>query len=235
MQVAGCAVMLLDPGTLHYVLVQQILERGSAPSIEELVHNFDTPREDVSAALHALAEDHGVVLHPNSDEIWIIHPFSTAPTNFIVRSGQMEWWGNCAWCSLGIAELAGGTATITTTLGTAGRQVIVAIERGMLLDKNYVIHFPIPMTRAWDNVVYTCSMMLLFETEADVDIWCARHRKPKGDVRPLEQIWTFAQEWYGRHADPNWRKWTSDEAAAMFHRHRLTGPIWEIAATKDRF
>ena len=227
--------MLLDTATLHYVIVRRILKRGSAPSIAELAQAFERTREDVSAALHTLMADHGVVLHPNSDEIWILHPFSMAPTNFVVRSGQGEWWGNCAWCSLGIADLAGGTATITTALGAAGRQVNVHIEDGMLTDKDYVIHFPVPMARAWDNVVYTCSMMLLFETETDVERWCARHHKPKGDVRPLEQIWNFAREWYGRHADPHWRKWTAEEAAAMFRRHGLNGPIWEIDARKRRF
>ena len=227
--------MLLDPGKLHYVIVRNILERRTAPSLAELVKTFERPPEDVSAVLRALMQEHGVVLHPNSDEIWIVHPFSMAPTNFLVRSEQGEWWANCAWCSLGIAELVGGTATITTALGADGRQVTVQINRSTLLDKNYVIHFPVAMARAWDNVVYTCSMMLLFETEADVDSWCARHHKPKGDVRPLEQIWNFAREWYGRHSDPNWCKWTSEEAAAMFRRHGLSGPIWEISGTKDRF
>ena len=227
--------MELDNSALHHAILSDLVERGHAPSVEELAQRFERPREDISAALHALMEYHGVVLHPNSDEIWLAHPFSLAPTSFLVRSDQREWWGNCAWCSLGIAELAGGTATITTALGAVGRQVTVHIERGNLLDKAYVIHFPVPMAKAWDNVVYACSMMLLFETEAGVENWCAKRRKPKGDIRPVEQIWRFAQEWYGRHLDQRWHKWTAEEAAAMFRRHGLDGPIWEIPASKSRF
>jgi hypothetical protein len=227
--------MELNNATLHHAILTDVVKRGYAPSSEELVRRFEKPCDDISAALHALMEYHGVVLHPNSDEIWVVHPFSMAPTSFLVRSGQREWWGNCAWCSLGIAELAGGTATITTALGAVGRQVTVRIDRGNLLDRDYVIHFPIPMAKAWDNVVYTCSMMLFFETEIDVDNWCAKRRKPKGDVRPIEQIWGFAREWYGRHLDGHWHKWTADEAAAMFRRHGLDGPIWDIPISEGRF
>ncbi len=227
--------MELDNASLHHAILTDVVERGCAPSPEELAQRFERSREDVSAALHALMEYHGVVLHPNSDEIWVVHPFSMAPTSFLVRSGQHEWWGNCAWCSLGIAELVGGTATITTALGAVGRQVTVTIERGKLLDKGYVVHFPVPMKKAWDNVIYTCSMMLLFETEADVETWCAKRRIPKGDVRPIEQIWSYAREWYGRHLDPGWHKWTANEAAVLFRRHGLDGPIWEVAIGNGRF
>ena len=44
-------------------------------------------------------EYHGVVLHSNEPKIWVLHPFSLAPTNFYVKSEKGEWWGNCAWCS----------------------------------------------------------------------------------------------------------------------------------------
>ena len=41
----------------------------------------------------------------------------------------------------------------------------------MLLDADFLVHFPVPMTRAWDNVIYTCSVMLLFRTEEEVNDW----------------------------------------------------------------
>ena len=91
------------------------------------------------------------------------------------------------------------------------------------------------MVRAWDNVVATCTTMLLFEGDEAVDRWCATYRKARGDVRPLAQVWAFAREWYGRHADPDWRKWSLSEAADIFARHGLDGPIWELPHQGDRF
>ena len=88
----------------------------------QLAAHFSQPRDAVIAALKALQEYHGVVLHPASSEIWVIHPFSAAPTNFWVQGTRGGWWSNCAWCSAGIAALV-GDVTITTMLGaeaTAG-------------------------------------------------------------------------------------------------------------------
>jgi len=227
--------MELNNSTLHHVIVDTLLTRGWAPSARELAERFGVERARLSRALRELADYHGVVLHPDSHEIWVVHPFSAAPTNFLVRSGALEWWGNCAWCSLGVAALAGGTADMTTALGAAGRQVTVRVVDHEVLDKDFVVHFPVSMVNVWNNVVFSCSMMLLFETEQDVDRWCRKRGKAKGDVRPIEQVWRFAAEWYGRHRDPDWTKWTPDEAIAMFARHGLDGPIWALPGGGERF
>jgi len=52
------------------------------------------------------------------------------------------------------------------------------------------------MKNAWDNVTYTCSLMLSFPSEQDVDEWCNRHGVDKGDVRKVEDFWPFAKKWY---------------------------------------
>lgn len=203
--------------------------------VDELARTFGCPVEDVAAGLHRLADDHGVVLHPNSTRIWVAHPFSLAPTGFLVRKGERGWWGNCAWCSLGVAALLGGDVTITTTVGAEDRQIMLHVSDGLAAEEDLLIHFPVPMTNVWDNVVYTCSTMLVFESDAQIDAWCARHRIAKGDVQPVGKIAPFAAEWYGRHLDENWRKWTAAEASEIFRRHGLTGPIWEIPVSEGRF
>jgi hypothetical protein len=132
-------------------------------------------------------------------------------------------------------QLAGRNATLKTRLGAIGDEVSITVENRELLDKDYVIHFPIPMRNAWDNVVYTCSVMLLFRNEAEVDEWCSTRGIPKGDVRPIKQIWNFATEWYGRHANADWTKWSLRDALEIFRRHNLTGPIWSIRDNTERF
>jgi hypothetical protein len=52
-------------------------------------------------------------------------------------------------------------------------KLLLGFENGKIIDTNFVVHFPIPMRQAWDNVIYTCSIMLLFRNEAQVDDWCA--------------------------------------------------------------
>ncbi len=140
-----------------------------------------------------------------------------------------------AWCSLGGAVLLNRDVTITTALGANGRQVDVRIRHGRLVDDSFVVHFPVPMMQAWDNVIYTCSTMLLFENETQVVDWSARHGIARGDVQPIGRIWEFARVWYDNHLSPDWTKWTTDDARAIFERFGLTGPIWRMPESTTRF
>jgi hypothetical protein len=225
----------LDHGSLHHAILSHLVARGYPPTIDALATHFGRARDEVAAALRALHEYHGVVLHPVSGEVWTIHPFATAPTNFWVQTPNGQWWGNCAWCAMGIVALTGNAAVVTTTLGAESRQVTVHVDDGVLREEGYLVHFPIPMKHAWDNVTYTCSTMLLFDSEAAIDDWCARHRIPRGDVQPLAKVMAFASAWYGRHLDEHWTKWTAGEARALFAQFGLTGETWEIPGAAERF
>jgi hypothetical protein len=225
----------LNNSILHYTIIKNIIEKGYAPELYELTELFGASEEEVIRALKGLQDDHGVVLHPNNAKIWVIHPFSLAPTNFLVHDGVREWWGNCAWCALGIAALLARDVIITTTLGANGKQFDVHISDGQVVETELYIHFPVPMRQAWDNVIYTCSTMLLFEHEQQIDTWCTRHRIPKGDVQPIRKIWEFSKVWYGNHLNPEWKKWTTEEAKTIFERFGLKSDIWNIPVSESRF
>ncbi len=226
---------MLSNSSLHEAIISFFLRFQRPPKMSELSAVLGCGLEEVRTGLRALADYHGVVLQPATDEVWIAHPFSAAPTSCVVHAGAKKWWGNCAWCSLGVAHLSGGSADIETRLGGIEEAVTIRIREGVLLDKDFVVHFPIPMQRAWDNVIYTCSVMLMFRDEAQVDRWCVERGIAKGDVRPIEQVWAFAAEWYARHANPDWQKWSVSEAAAIFKRHGLSGPIWALPEETGRF
>ena len=225
----------MNNSNLHEAIISHFLAHQRAPTVGEIASRFQCAEVDARNGLRGLAENHGVVLHPNSGEVWIAHPFSAAPTTCVVSAGGRKWWGNCAWCSLGVVHLAGGSATVETRVGAIDDPVTIRIEDGKLIDTDFIVHFPIPMRNAWDNVVYTCSVQLLFRNQVEVDDWCRVRGIPKGDVRPIEQVWTFAAEWYGRHADSDWTKWSKREAAEIFSRHNLTGPVWALGDEGERF
>ena len=226
---------MITKAILHYQIIKGILDNGFAPSIKSLSDIFKTDEEQIINALHELQHYHGVVLHPNEPKIWVIHPFSLAPTNFYVQSDKGQWWGNCAWCSLGIAALLKENVKITTTIGAETKQIEINIINGEIQEKNYFIHFPIPMKNAWDNVIYTCSNMLVFESAEQIESWALRHYIPQGDIQPVEKIWTFSKKWYGEHLNPTWTKWTVEEAKQIFIEFELEGKIWNLDDSKERF
>ena len=225
----------VNNSSLHHAILTFLIEHGFVPDVNELSTMLKASQADVIVGLQRLQDDHGVVLHPNSSKVWVIHPFSTAPTNFVVRTSNREWWGNCAWCSLGVAALLNQDLSIVTTLGAMGEQVTIKIEHGKLVDSDFVVHFPVPMRHAWDNVLYTCSVMLLFRNERDVDSWSAAHRIPKGDVQPISKIWEFSKAWYGNHLNPHWTKWTTEQAVQLFKQFGLSSETWDIPVTQGRF
>jgi hypothetical protein len=226
---------MVTNSNLHYTIIKHIIDKGFAPDTETLASLLNASTAEVEQGLRDLQDYHGVVLHPNSTKIWVIHPFSLAPTNFLVRSSKGVWWGNCAWCSLGVAALLNEDVTITTRLGAYDKQVVIHITDGQVQETNLYIHFPIPMKQAWDNVIYTCNNMLVFDSEEEIDNWSRRHHIPKGDVQPIANVWEFSKKWYGNHLDPNWKKWTMEEAKTIFAKFHLTNKIWELETAATRF
>ena len=220
---------------LHYELIRGLVETGAIPTDHALQSALTCSSSELRSTLEELSDLHGVVLHPSSRDVWVIHPFSLAPTTFLVESGDRKWWGNCAWCSLGVAVLAGTRCSITTTLGAEGEQVRLTVEDGRVDRNDLVVHFPVPMTKAWDNVIYTCSTMLLFKDERQVDDWSARHRIPRGDVQPVARVLELSKRWYGEHLRPDWTKKSVSDARALFAELGFTHPVWHLPPEDGRF
>ncbi len=136
---------------------------------------------------------------------------------------------------MGAAALLKCDLSITTTAGAESKQLVVHVKDGQTDHNNLLVHFPIPMQQACDNVTYTCSNMLLFESEQDILNWCQRHRMPVGDIQPLQRIWQFSQVWYGNHLRQDWHKWTVAEARALLQQFDLHGRIWHLPLQQGRF
>ncbi|KAH7190755.1 hypothetical protein DER44DRAFT_850571 [Fusarium oxysporum] len=201
----------MNNSTLHAAILSSFIHKQRPPTTSEL-------------ASHQILEDyHGVVLHSHSGEVWVAHPFSATPTACIAESGGYKWWGNFAWWSLGVIHLVGGDATLTTRLGAIGDEVHITVKDGILFDKYYVVHFPALLRNVWYNVIYTCSVHLLFHNEVEVEEWL------------IKQIWHFDAEWYDSHADLNWRKWSLHDPVEIFRHHGLTGPAWTFGGDTGRY
>ncbi len=224
--------MTLNHSMLHWYVMDYIVTHGFAPTASIIADAFDTNTDTVKQALQALEEYHGVVLDSDTSEILAMHPFSDKPTNFWVTTKAGQWWGNCAWCSLGAAWLlqqrTGDDVTIVTTLGGDAEKVFIDIVDGEISNKDLYVHFPVPMTKAWENVIYTCSTMLVFDSEAAIDNWCQKNNLAKGDVQPIDNIWAFSKVWYGKHLDNDWTKWRVDQASEIFKQFGLTHSVWDL-------
>ena len=219
----------------HHYILKQIVEQGYSPTVKQLAEYFSLDKAKVLFELKALADSHGVVLHPHSGEVWAIHPFSNAPTATCLRAGKKFWWANCIWCALGATALIDDAVTITTCIGGEQQQIVISVDDQGVDREDLYVHFPIPMINAWDNVIYTCSTMLVFESEAQVACWCERHHIPRGDVQPITNVFAFARAWYGNHLNSRWKKRSLADANQLFERFGFNHPVWTLPDSDEGF
>ena len=214
---------------IRFQVNKYIFDRGYAPEVSDLSELLQASQPEIRKALDDLAADHAIVLHPGTHRIWVAHPFALFPTLFWVVSGTKSWWGNCTWCSLGIAAIAEQDAAIHTKIRGEAEPLVINVKQGEVQEKNLLVHFPVPARRFWNNVIYTCANMLAFQSMEEIDSWCLRHRVSKGEVLPVTQVWDLARVWYGNYLDPRWTRKTIEEAEAKFRQVGLTSAFWQLS------
>ncbi len=222
---------------LHHEMIRGLLQRGACPSNDELAATLGLTAPQVETLLRELSDVHGVVLHPHVCEPWIIHPFSITPTLNWIEGPTTSCWAPCIWCAFGVAALAGGEVLIHSKIAAESEAVSIHVENGEPVDHTDLwIHFAIPPSKAWANVHQHCSLVLPFHSPQHIEQWRQHYRQPKGQAVPIRQVAKLAKVWYGRHADPDWRKWTIAEAQRIFHDAGFNGPFWELGSPdRERF
>lgn len=220
---------------VHHALINSLIDSGAAPQVDDLAPQLTVSKAEAESALRWLNDNHGLVLHPDRCDPWIVHPFALSPTHTWVQSGDHGWWAPCMWCALGIIHLVGGSGCIHTRLGGECESIDINIENGKPVSEQLWVHFALPIHSAWNNVHHYCAMVLPFRTPTQVRQWSERHRLPLGEVVPIVQVSELARLWYGQHAAKNWKKWTGAQAAEIFQRVGLTAPFWRIEKDKGAF
>jgi hypothetical protein len=209
--------------------MKQVIETGRAPQLDQLAELAGLPEKETAQALRALAENHGVILEPNSSRIWSLHPIAMMPTTFwVTASGGRGWWANCAWCTLGIAAAIGEDIRVSTRDGGEGESLQFDVVRGTASRAEIVMHLPYPPSCWWDNPYCPCANILFFSCEDRIDQWCLRHGRPKGAVLSVAKGIDLAQLWFGDYASPQWQRKTPQKAAEIFERLSLDPAFWNI-------
>lgn len=218
---------------LRGLLARMIADAGKAPGNAELAAAAGVDRAAVEASLRRLHDSHALLLHPHKNEPWVVHPFALSAGSCWVDTGEPNgpergYWANCLYCAFGICAATGRDAVVTTRLGGERITTAYRIAGGRLLDAQGIFHLSTPAAFWWDNVIFACATFQPFAREEDIDPWCERHGLPRGATMDLESLWRFASDWYGSCLREPWRKRTPDQVRALFERHGLTGPFWEI-------
>jgi hypothetical protein len=134
-------------------VIGTLRDTSSAPSMAALAAALDAPESAVSAALHALADEHRLALIPGTDAVWMSHPFSGVSTDFVVTSNGRRWFANCVWDGLAILALLGDGALETHSPAT-GDPIVLEVSAGRVLG-DALVHFLVPARRFWEDIGFT--------------------------------------------------------------------------------
>jgi Alkylmercury lyase len=71
--------------------------------------------------------------------------------------------------------------------------------------------------------------MLLFRSEEHAGRWTQARGEALGAFMSPAQQWELARTWYHRRLEPDWRRFSTQEAHRIFEHIGLVGPFWDLA------
>jgi hypothetical protein len=84
---------LRDADVRHFIYTRFAVS-ARPPGSGEIAEHFSGSIAQIEKSLTRLADAHQIVLAPGSHAIWMAHPFSAIPTNYITEVGGKKYWGN---------------------------------------------------------------------------------------------------------------------------------------------
>lgn len=213
--------------------VYQTFADSATVNAEDVAVRFRITKDEALHSLRQLHDQHLIVLDNDRTNIVMAHPWAAKNLGFVVASSRQKWWGGCAWDSFAIPSLINETCLIATRCPACGNALAINIDPDKPPDNatDWVAHFLVPVTKMWNDVIYSCSNQLLFCNRNHVEEWLRKTENTFGTVLDLPTLWTLATEWYRGRMTPEYRRRTADEAAEFFGSIGLKGDFWRTKIT----
>ena len=150
MSVAG-----LDPVALRVFVYDEILDRGTPPSVARIAHHFRSEPNDARRALAELRIGKTILVHPETAELWMAGPFSASETPYRVTLGRRQWWANCAWDMFGVAVIVGAPVHVETRCTDCAEPITLVCDPAAQPNGEEVVHFLVPARRWYEDIGFT--------------------------------------------------------------------------------
>jgi len=126
------------------------------PSVEVTAALFNISAEEAGEYYKELHNRHAFFLDLDPMTIRMANPFSCIPTDFKVHANGKTYYANCAWDMLGIpAALHSDNAVIKAKFTESNELVNLEIKDGKVTNEDLLVHFPVPFTHWYDDLVFT--------------------------------------------------------------------------------
>ena len=143
-----------DLAIRHFVY-QMIVKNSVPPTTRDTAVHFSISEEEAKDAYQRLNDNHFFFLEPGTSSIRMANPFSAVPTPFKVTVRQKTYWANCAWDMLGIPAAMDQDTRIDAIYTDTQEPIQMHVENGQLQEQTGVVHFPLPVTQWYDDLILT--------------------------------------------------------------------------------
>jgi hypothetical protein len=142
---------------VRIALYTRLSATGEAPTLAELAARLGSSAPEIQSSYERLAEQHVLVLDPETRALRMAPPFSAVPSAFRVKTPRASYWGNCLWDALGIPPMLGngGQGTVESRCGDCGEPMEIEVAEGEIARGEGVWHVAVPAREWWKDIGYT--------------------------------------------------------------------------------
>ena len=216
---------------VRIAVARSIKTRGKIPTIAAVAAEMGKDVAAIDAAFARMIEDRVFRPRKDSHEIYAYSPFCVGPTDFFVTTGGRIWFAIDAWDALGVPAALSESGVIETHCADCGESLVVDVDAdgATELQTWTVMQVGVPARDFWKDIAYTESTINLFKSEEHAERWRDKHKPPASAFLPIEQATALAHEWYKNKLDPDWRRYTTEEAEAIFDELALDPEFWRLS------
>jgi hypothetical protein len=222
---------MTDPSTedVRLAVYREFAQYGVCGSPANLAERLGSSERLLRLQLNELATQRHVVLDAE-DNVVMAHPFASVPLGFSVMGRSTLWWGGCAWDSFALPHLLADEpdVLVATRCPACDRPHAWVVTSDAPPDGDQAVHFLVPASRIWDDVVHTCAHQRIFCDEACIAGWLRESGNEEGYVMDLATLWTLASHWYDGRLDYGYQRRDPTTAAEYFRSVGLRGPFWGL-------
>ena len=143
-----------DEVRLH--VLSALLADGTAPSVQDTGAAFGVSEAVAAAAYDRLAANRVIVLERGTRDVLMAAPLSAVPTPHVVRMADgRSHFGNCVWDALGVIAMLGRDGDVETVCADCEAPLALTVRGGALEASDAVVHFAVPASRWWEDIVFT--------------------------------------------------------------------------------
>ena len=213
---------------VRIAIARSIRTRGRIPTIAAVAAETGKAIETVDASFARMIE--GRVFRPRKDshEIYAYSPFCVGPTDFFVTAAGRIWFAIDAWDALGIPAALGEAGVVETRCADCNEALVVEVDADGATEVQtwIVMQVGVPARDFWKDIDFTESTILLFKDEEHAKVWRERAKLPTSAILTIEQATGLAHAWHARKLDPDWQRFTIEEAEAIFDELALDPKFW---------